>query len=115
MQSLPGLEKSLKLFKENGYPNCQLPHLEQKKYIDLVLEKFDIKNYFSLIVSGDDVKKGKPNPETYLVASQKLGFTPEECLVLEDATAGINAAKDAGCKCIAIKNLNTPVQDPFKG
>ncbi|MDZ7261976.1 MAG: HAD family phosphatase [candidate division KSB1 bacterium] len=63
---------------------------------DGFLDKFDV------IVSGDDVTKGKPDPEAYLNAAKKLGLTPSECLVIENAPLGIQAAKRAGMACVAI-------------
>lgn len=113
LEIMPGLYRSLDLFRNNKY-SIAVTSSGTKEYINLVLEKFNIKDYFKIIISGDDVKKGKPDPESYLLASKQLGLLPQECLVLEDATTGIAAAKGAGCKCMAIKNLNTPPQDHSK-
>ena len=110
LEVMPGLLYSLKLFKSNDY-KIALASSGAQVYIDLVLDRFNIRDYFDVIVSGDSVKKGKPNPETYTVASNMLGFNPEECVVLEDAKNGIDAAIDAGCSCLAIINPNTPPQD----
>lgn len=68
---------------------------------------YDMDDFFNVVISGDDVVKGKPEPEIYLLCCKKLGFKPEECLVLEDSEKGIISAKSAGCKCIAVKNKNT--------
>lgn len=113
LEILPGLIESLHLFKDNQI-KIALASSGTTKYINLVLKKFRLSKYFNVIISGDDVKNGKPDPETYLIACQKLGLKPEECLVLEDATNGIEAAKKAGCKCIAINNPYTPPQDRTK-
>jgi beta-phosphoglucomutase len=113
LKALPGLNKTLRLFTQNGLM-IALASSGNKPYIQLVLDKFKIKDFFDIVVSGDDVRFGKPNPEIYLVACKKLGFRPEECVVLEDAKNGIESAKAAGCKCIAIINLHTPAQDHSK-
>lgn len=110
LEAMPGLHGSLDLLREHKYP-IALASSGVKKYIDLVLDKFNIAKYFDAIISGDDVGKGKPDPETYKVAARKLSLLPSECLVLEDASKGIEAAKKAGCICFAIKNPNTPPQD----
>ena len=110
LEVMPGLYKSLNFFKKNGYP-IALASSGAKQYIGLVLKKFNLENYFNVIISGDDVSKGKPDPEPYLVAAKKLDLDPADCLVLEDATNGIESAKAAGCKCIGVINLNTPLQD----
>jgi beta-phosphoglucomutase len=58
--------------------------------------------YFDVIISGDDVKNGKPSPEPYLLAMKHLSVNPEQCIVVENAPLGIQAAKSAGIYCIAI-------------
>ena len=113
LEAMPGLNESLELFKTNGF-KIALASSGAKEYINLVLDKFNIKKIFDVIVSGDDVKSGKPHPETYLITSEKLGVKPKKCLVLEDSTKGIESAKSAGCKCIAIINPYTPTQDNSK-
>ena len=110
---MPDLLQSLKLFKKNKF-KIALASSGTKKYINVVLAKFKIADYFDVIVSGDDIKRGKPDPEIFSVAVKKLGLKPEETLVLEDATNGIEAAKSAGCKCIAVINKMTPPQNYSK-
>lgn len=110
LETMPGLLRSLELFKQNDY-SIALASSGADQYISLVLDRFEIRSYFNTVVSGDCVNIGKPHPETYIVAAKKLGCKPAECLVLEDAKNGIDSAVDAGCKCIAIVNPNTPVQD----
>jgi beta-phosphoglucomutase len=110
LEPMPGLLESLKRFKAAGF-KLAVASSGAGKYIDLVLTKFDIQDYFDAVVTGDDVKIGKPHPEAYLIAAKKLQLDPAVCLVLEDATKGIQSAKAAGCKCIAIKNPNVPSQD----
>jgi HAD superfamily hydrolase (TIGR01509 family) len=60
------------------------------------------KNIFNVIVKGNEVKKGKPNPEIFLKAIKKLKLYPNECIIVEDAVKGVEAAKKAGCKCIGV-------------
>ena len=85
-----------------------------KEFINIVLDKFKIRDYFRVIVSGDEVSVGKPAPETFLIAAEKLGLSPQQCIVLEDATNGIESAKAAGCKCIAIPYKKGLKQDLSK-
>ena len=70
--------------------------------VDFVLERCAIERYFSAIVTGDEVTRCKPDPEIYLTAASKLGLKPSECIVFEDAEAGIEAAKRAGIKVVAL-------------
>ena len=67
-----------------------------------VLHSLGMETLINLIVSSDDVKKGKPDPESYLLAAEKLGVSPEECLVLEDSVNGVKSALAAGMNVIAI-------------
>ena len=113
LKEMPGLYTSLDLFKKNNF-KIGLASSGAKEYIDLILDKFKIRNYFDVIITGDCVTKGKPNPEPYLIASKKLGLNPKECVVLEDAENGILSAKSAGCKCIGVIGYDFPKQDRSK-
>lgn len=70
--------------------------------VDFVLERCNIGRYFSAVVAGDEVTRCKPDPEIYLTAAAKLGLEPHECVVFEDAEAGIESAKRAGIKVVAL-------------
>ena len=70
-----------------------------------------MKDYIKVFVSADDVKRGKPDPEIFLTAAEKLGIPPASCLVIEDARNGVKAAKAAGMRCIGLQNLNSGNQD----
>lgn len=79
--------------------------------IEIILQKTGLADKFDFIVSGEDVSEGKPAPEIYLKAAEKAGLPPEKCIAIEDAPAGILAAKNAGVTCIAYKNPGTIGQD----
>lgn len=81
---------------------CAIASSSILKNIDIVLGSNPVRKFFSQIVSGDDVQLGKPNPECFLKAAAKLHMPPERCVVFEDALLGVEAAKRAGCKVIAI-------------
>lgn len=70
--------------------------------IDLIVKVLDIRNYFDNLTSGDEVQNGKPAPDVYLLAAERLCVPAENCLVIEDTDAGVQAAKSAGMRCIAI-------------
>lgn len=73
-------------------------------YVNLVIEQLGLKSFFDAVVTGDMVEKGKPAPDIFLKAAEVLGAAPPACIVLEDATNGVRAAKAAGMKCIAVAN-----------
>ena len=75
--------------------------------VDFVLDKCDIRRYFMAAVAGDEVTRCKPDPEIYLTAAAKLGLEPSECIVFEDAEAGIEAGKRAGMVVVALATTFT--------
>ena len=70
--------------------------------MELALEKLGAAGLFALALSGDQVTRGKPEPDIYITAAERLGVEPEHCLVIEDAPHGVTAAKRAGMFCLAI-------------
>lgn len=71
-----------------------------------ILKGLKIDGMFSAIVDGNDVTKAKPHPEVFLIAAEKLGVAPDQCLVFEDAQAGVEAANRAGMRCVGIGDQN---------
>lgn len=79
--------------------------------MNIVLEKFGIRQYFASVLSGGDLPASKPDPAIYRISAERLGAKPEHCMVLEDTASGILAAKRAGMYCIAYRNPNSGRQD----
>ncbi|HOJ77348.1 MAG TPA: HAD-IA family hydrolase [Bacillota bacterium] len=79
--------------------------------IETVLEKCNIRNYFDVIVSSEQVANGKPAPDIYLLAAKQLAVNPGRCWAIEDSTNGVKAAKAAGMSCIGYVNPNSYNQD----
>jgi HAD superfamily hydrolase (TIGR01509 family) len=79
--------------------------------IAMVLDKFNIRSFFDAVVSGEDFENGKPAPDIFLAAASMLSVLPEQCVVIEDATHGVEAAKAARMKCIGFSNIHSPGQD----
>ena len=67
-----------------------------------VLENLGINDFFDATITDEEVSNGKPDPEVFLKAAKKLDIKPEDCVVIEDAPNGIDAAKNGGMKCIGI-------------
>jgi len=70
--------------------------------LDLILRLTDSRQYFDVIVGMEDTQRGKPDPQVFLVAAEKLGIPSGRCVVFEDAVAGVEAAKAGGMKCVAV-------------
>lgn len=78
-----------------------------RQYISAALGVTGLADAFEVIVTGDDVENGKPHPEIYTTAADRLGIAPELCVALEDAPHGIRSAIDAGMYCLAVPNEMT--------
>ena len=72
------------------------------------LKNVGLYNYFDDIISAHQVENGKPKPDVYLYAVDKLGFKPDECIAIEDSPNGVISASDAGCKTVMIPDLTEP-------
>ena len=68
----------------------------------MILERVGLINDFDVIIDGTKISKSKPDPEVFLKGAEELGFLPEDCIVFEDAVAGIEAAKSANMKAVGI-------------
>jgi beta-phosphoglucomutase len=100
-QLLPGVAKLLDAFAAAGWPQA-VGSSAPPGNLDLLLGLTDTRRYFGAIVTGDDVRQGKPHPEVFLTAAAKLGVAPPRCVVFEDAVAGVEAAKAGNMKCVAV-------------
>ena len=105
IKPLPGAITLIKSLKENGF-SLALASSAPAENIQLILKGLDIGNCFQAIVWGREVREGKPSPQAFLLAAQKLGVVPENCIVIEDAVAGVTAAKRAGMRCLAVTNTH---------
>ena len=105
IKALPGVLRLLEILRKEGF-GIALVSSAPIENIELVLSSLDVGKYFDCIISADDVTKGKPDPQGFLLAAKRLGMEPNQCLVIEDATAGVQAAKAAGMKCIAVTNMH---------
>ncbi len=76
-----------------------------------IFDRFDLNQYFSSKFSGADLKQSKPHPEIFIKAAESTGFNKSECIVIEDSTNGIKAAKAADIFCVGFKSLHSSGQD----
>lgn len=74
-----------------------------RREIEPVLERSDLASCFVGLVTADDVTNGKPDPEGYRLATERLGLAPEDVVAFEDTEAGVASAKDAGLRCVAVR------------
>jgi len=108
IKPLPGAIELIKSLKGHVF-SMALASSAPMENIRLIIRSLDINNCFHAIVSGKEVKEGKPSPQGFLLAAKKLGVAPENCIVVEDAVAGVTAAKRAGMHCLAVTNTHPRV------
>lgn len=107
---LPGVKDLIVDLHSNGM-QIILASSSAKVTIGRVFKRFDLHQYFSHIVSGEDFPKSKPHPAIFEKAALLSGMPKEECIVIEDSTNGIKAAKAAGIFCIGYKSENAVLQE----
>ncbi len=98
--------------KASGMKVC-IASSAQKRNIDIILERYDLADYFESITCADEIPegKGKPDPALYLIAAEKLNIDPSKCIAIEDASNGVQSAKAAGMYCIGFRNGGNDDQD----
>lgn len=96
---LPGVKEFLSLLRNKGY---KIALGSVSKNSMAILNSINLKDYFHVTIDGNKITKAKPDPEVFLKAAEELGIPPKECVVFEDAVAGIKAAKCAGMYSIGV-------------
>ncbi|HAT03487.1 MAG TPA: hypothetical protein DCS29_01780 [Candidatus Magasanikbacteria bacterium] len=79
--------------------------------VNIIVDKFGMRDDFDALVSADDLKESKPNPEVYLVTAKKLAVSPENCVVMEDTQTGVESGRNAGMRVIVVPSQYTKDQD----
>ncbi len=103
---MPGLVEFLAQLKRTGMKTAVATSGPQEN-VAFVMKKLEIGQYFDAVANGGEVEHAKPAPDVFLLAAKRLGLPPAECVVFEDSTAGIEAARRAGCPCIALSTTHT--------
>lgn len=98
---LPGVKTWLERLRQQGYRQA-IASSAPRANIEVLLRVLNIGPYFQATVSADDVTKGKPDPAIFIKAAAALGVSPARCVVVEDAVAGVQAARRAGMVCLAV-------------
>lgn len=117
-RTIEGVSEFLKMLEDNNIPMaiCSGSLMVE---IELMLDEAKLRHYFKTIVSAEQVKKGKPDPEGFLLSLQKLNevcnppIAADECIVIEDSQWGLKAGKEAGMHTIAVTNSYDADQLPL--
>jgi beta-phosphoglucomutase len=105
---LPGALEWVYMLHRQGWGQA-IASAAPRANVETILDVLHARECFDAIVSAEDVHRGKPDPEVFLVAATKLGVAPEHCIVVEDAEHGIEAARAAGMKSIGVSQNGKPL------
>ncbi len=103
----PGAKEAISYFYDRGL-KLGLATSNSRRWVDKLLAKGDIDQYFSAVVTSDDVENPKPDPEVYLRTAQALGADVRQCLAFDDSVAGATAAISAGIRTVVVPDLKQP-------
>jgi beta-phosphoglucomutase len=110
---LPGVTALLEGLRRAGFTQA-IGSSAPRANLDLILKMMGVAKYFDALVGMEDTQRGKPDPQVFQVAAEKLGVPPGRCVVLEDAVAGVQAAKAGGMKCVAVTFVGHHPEDKLK-
>jgi HAD superfamily hydrolase (TIGR01509 family) len=102
LAAFPGLPAELLLWRTSP---LALATSSARFEAELILDHLGLQDFFDPVITCDDVPKAKPAPDCYLLAADRLGVRPAECVVIEDSAHGIRAAMDAGMKVCAVSRM----------
>jgi beta-phosphoglucomutase len=106
---LPGVGAWLARLQAAGWRQA-IASAAPRANIEALIEVLGVAQYFDALVGAEDVQRGKPDPQVFLTAAERLGVPPARCIVLEDAPAGVEAAHRAGMHAIAVRSSHAAIQ-----
>jgi len=101
VQPLPGAVALVRRLRASGV-NTAVVSSAPRQNVETLLDALGLGDAFDTLVAEEDAERGKPDPQGYLLAAERLGERPEGCVVIEDAPGGVEAAKRAGMRCIGL-------------
>lgn len=102
---LPGVEHWFTHLRDDGWLQA-LGTSAPRANVEAVFAVHPVDRYFAVVMSADQVAHGKPHPDVFLAAAEQAGVIPERCIVIEDAPAGIEAARRAGMRSLAVRTTH---------
>ena len=105
VKALPGVIELMNSIPQHGF-KIALASSAPMENIDFITRSLGINSLFQSIITGHEVPRGKPSPDVFLLAAERLGAKPANCIVIEDSVAGVTAAKTAGMFCLAVTNTH---------
>jgi|LSQX01.1.fsa_nt_gb beta-phosphoglucomutase family hydrolase len=113
MEAMDGIKELLADLRHNNI-KLAVASSSPRFFIEMVLKMTNIMEFFDIILSGEEVQRGKPFPDIFLRTAEMLKVLPQECIVIEDSMHGVEAALAAEMKCVGFSNPNSGSQDLSK-
>lgn len=107
-EKIPVYNSTVDLIKNFKEKRLKIAAISSSKNCLSILKKITLVDLFDVIITGNDITKGKPDPQVFFMAAEKVSVKPGECVVFEDAVLGVEAAKRAGMKCVGIDRYDKP-------
>ena len=113
VELLPGARQLVEDLPRAGFAQA-IGSSAPRANLELILRLTGIARFFAAIVSSEDTQRGKPDPQVFLLAAERLGVAPAQCVVFEDAVAGVQAARAGGMKCVAVRCVGHHSEDKLR-
>src|SRR5262249_2196944 len=110
---LPGVRELVEGLDRAGFRQAGASSAPRAN-LDLILGLPGVGRFFPVVVASEDTRRGKPDPEVFLTAAARLGAPPARCVVLEDAVAGVEAAKAGAMRCIAVRFVGHHAEEALR-
>lgn len=107
-EKIPAYPGTVALIKAIRASGRKAALISSSKNLPRIIKSAGVEDIWDAIVSGTEIKKGKPDPEVFLTAASRIGMPPARCVVVEDASQGVEAARRGGMKCVGIDRHNDP-------
>ena len=113
VELLPGVRSLVEDLHRAGFVQA-IGSSAPRANLELILRLTGIARFFAAVVSSEDTQRGKPDPQVFLLAAERLGIAPTRCVVFEDAVAGVQAARAGGMKCVAVRCVGHHSEDKLR-
>ncbi|MFC1646123.1 HAD family hydrolase [Candidatus Omnitrophota bacterium] len=107
-EQIPAHEPTLRLIKELKTHSIKVANISSSRNCKRILKRIGVTGLMDVIVDGNDITKGKPDPQIFFMAAERLNVAAGDCIVFEDAVLGVEAAKNAKMFCVGIDRYNSP-------
>lgn len=113
LELMPGIKEWFNFLKDHGYQMI-IASSSYEPVVEYIYQRFNLDQYMAGYVDGNAIENGKPAPDIFLKAAEKLNLEPQECVIIEDSENGVNGAYQAGAKVVGFNRAQSESQDLSK-